>query len=145
MLKGIDPLLSPEMLAVLAAMGHGDSIALVDANFPAHSIGANTTHGTPLRMDCDILRATRAVLSLMPVDDFGEHPVLSMQVVGDPQAIPPVVAEAAPIFAAEGAQIHAVERFAFYDATRAAFAIVQTTEARLYGNFIIRKGVIRPD
>ncbi|TRW96611.1 ribose ABC transporter [Paracoccus sp. M683] len=142
MLHGIDPLISPDLLMVLASMGHGDEIALVDANFPAVSVARDTVHGRALRMDCDALQAIRAVLSLLPVDTFGDQPVLTMQVVGDAQAVPPVVAEAAPLFAAQGAAMGSLERFAFYEQARRAFAVVLTAEPRSYGNFIIRKGII---
>lgn len=142
MLKGIDPLISPELLLVLARMGHGDSIAVVDANFPATSVGSRTVHGQPLRMDCSAPRAVQAVLSLIPVDGFDTDPVVTMQVVGDAAQVPETVAEAAPLFAAEGHGMAAVDRFEFYRLAGAAYAILHTTEARLYGNFIIRKGVI---
>ena len=84
----------------------------------------------------------RAVLSLMPIDGFEPDPVVTMQVVGDPAATPEVVAEAAPLFTAEGHGTAAVDRFAFYSLAAAAFVILHTTETRLYGNFIIRKGVV---
>ena len=142
MLKGIDPLISPELLMVLARMGHGDTIAIVDANFPAASVGSRTVHGQPLRIDCSAPRAVRAVLSLMPIDGFEPDPVVTMQVVGDPAATPEVVAEAAPLFTAEGHGTAAVDRFAFYGLAAGAFVILHTTETRLYGNFIIRKGVV---
>lgn len=144
MLKGIDPMIGPELLAVLAGMGHGDEIAVVDANFPAASVARDTVTGRALRMDCDALRAVRAVLSLLPVDQFESDPVLTMQVVGDAQAVPDIVAEAAPLFTAEGCASTAIERFAFYERARRCFAVLQTGETRLYGNFIIRKGVIHP-
>ncbi|MFN3499543.1 MAG: RbsD/FucU family protein, partial [Pannonibacter indicus] len=94
MLKGIHPLISPELLMVLAAMGHGDEIAIVDANFPAESTARHTVHGVPLRMDCPAVKAVEAILTLLPVDTFDGDPVFTMQVVGDAAAIPPVVAEA---------------------------------------------------
>lgn len=142
MLKGIDPLIGPELLMVLAQMGHGDEIVIVDANFPATSMAMDTVHGTPLRMDCNAVRAVQAVLSLFPIDTFGTDPILTMQVVGDPDAVPPVVTEAAPLFAAEGFTSVGLERFAFYDRARQGFAILLTQESRSYGNFIIRKGII---
>ena len=144
MLKGLDPLLKPALLEVLAAMGHGDDIAVVDANFPAASLARRTVHGRALSCDASAIRAVEAILSVLPVDDFTDDAVRSMAVVGDPSAIPEVVAEAAPLFAAEGATIVPLERFAFYAAARDAFAILLTDERRLYGNFIIRKGVVRP-
>ena len=142
MLKGIDPLIGPDLLMVLARMGHGDTIAIVDANFPAASVGSRTVHGQPLRIDCSAPRAVQAVLSLMPIDGFEPDPVVTMQVVGDPAATPEVVAEAAPLFTAEGHGTAAVDRFAFYGLAAGAFVILHTTETRLYGNFIIRKGVV---
>ena len=101
-----------------------------------------TVHGQPLRMDSNAPRAVRAALSLMPIDGFDPDPVVTMQVVGDALTTPETVAEAAPLFAAEGHAMSAVDRFAFYELAQAAYAIVHTREARLYGNFIIRKGVI---
>ncbi|PZQ52106.1 MAG: ribose ABC transporter [Rhodovulum sulfidophilum] len=142
MLKGIDPLLNPELLAVLAAMGHGDEIVFSDANFPATSVAAETVHGVALRVDCPVLAALGAALSIFPLDTFDGAPVLTMQVVGDPDATPEVVAEAAPLFAAEGAAMATLERFAFYERAKGAFAIVRTLERRPYGNFILRKGVL---
>lgn len=142
MLKGIDALLGPELLMVLAAMGHGDEIVLADANFPGTAIAARTVHGRLLRMDCPAPRALRAVLSLLPLDGFEPDPVMTMQVVDDAAAVPEVVAEARPIVAAEGAAMGSLERHAFYDRAGRAFAVVQTAETRIYGNFILRKGVI---
>ena len=142
MLKGIDPIIAPELLMVLASMGHGDEVVIADANFPAASVARDSVHGQLLRMDCTAPRAVRAVLSLLPVDRYEPDPVLSMQVVGDPTAIPEAVAETAPLFAAEGVAIAGLERFAFYARARRAFAVIRTCETRPYGNFIIRKGVI---
>lgn len=127
---------------VLASMGHGDEIVVADANFPAHSVAATTRHGAPLRMDCTATRAVQAILSLLPVDGYEPDPVLSMQVVGDPDRRPDTVAEATPLFRAAGAGMASLDRFAFYERARGAYAVVQTAELRPYGNFIIRKGVI---
>ncbi|KRW95246.1 RbsD/FucU family protein [Paracoccus sp. MKU1] len=142
MLKGIDPLIGPEVLAVLAQMGHGDEIAMVDANFPAASVAARTVCRNVLHMDRDAIRCLRAVLSLLPLDRYEPDPVLTMQVVGDPDAIPEVVAEAAPLLAHEGIAPASLERFAFYRRAEGCFAILRTAERRPYGNFILRKGVI---
>ncbi|MEF2554173.1 RbsD/FucU domain-containing protein [Aurantimonas sp. A2-1-M11] len=144
MLKGIDPLLNADILGVLAAMGHGDEIVITDANFPSESVAHHTVYGTTLRMDCSAPRAVQAILSLLPVDDFEPDAVRYMNVVGDPQAVPDVIAEGAALFRAEGAELTGVDRFDFYDQARQAYAIVQTGERRFYGNFIIRKGVIPP-
>lgn len=142
MLKGINPLISPDLLRALARMGHGDQIAIVDANFPAESVSRDTVEGRSLHVDCDAVRALEAVLSLLPLDDFQPDPVVTMQIVGDAQAVPPVVAEAQPLLAAEGVKSAALERFAFYERARTAFVVLRTAETRSYGNFILRKGII---
>jgi L-fucose mutarotase len=143
MLRGIDPILSPDLLRILRAMGHGDEIVIADANFPAEGSGRQV-----VRLDgVSATRALRAILSVMPLDSFVEDPALSMQVVDDPAAVPPVVAafqEIVDAVADHPARIQPLERFAFYDRARAAFAIVQTGERRLYGNIILKKGVLPP-
>jgi len=144
MLKTIDPLLNPDLLRVLALMGHGDLIVIADANFPAASVAACTVTGVPLRIDCDAPRALEAVLSLMPLDDFEPDPVQTMQVVGEPDTVPEVVAAAMPRLAAEGVEPASVERFEFYERAKNTFAILRTAELRPYGNFILRKGVVLP-
>ena len=143
MLKGIDPLLSPDLLATLRAMGHGDSIAIVDANFPAESTARRL-----LRLDGhDAVRVLDAVLSVLPLDDFEADAASRMQVVGEPHAEMPIFAEFRRVIARHeltSAALGSLERFAFYEAARAAFAIVATGETRLYGNILLRKGVLRP-
>lgn len=146
MLKTIDPVLSPDLLWVLAAMGHGDDLALVDANHPAERIARATVFGRTVQLPgIDMARAARAILSLLPVDQSKPDPIRRMEVVGDPDAIPAVQAEvlaeverAAP----HAAPLGGVERFAFYDEARAAFAVVQVGDPRPFGCFLIRKGVI---
>lgn len=144
MLKGIDPLIGPDLLRVLARMGHGDEIVLADANFPSATVARGTVVGHELRIDCDAIRALQAVLSLLPLDGYQPDPVLTMQVVEDAAQIPAVVAEAAPLLAAEGVVSASLERFAFYDRAERSFAVLRTAEIRPYGNFILRKGVINP-
>lgn len=143
MLRNIDPILSPDLLYILAAMGHGDEIVIADANFPGESCAKRL-----VRLDgIDAVRVLRAVLSIMPLDSFAEDRAVSMAVVGDPQSIPPVVAlfqQAIDETADHPARIQPIERFAFYDRSRAAYAIIQTGEVRLYGNVILKKGVIFP-
>ena len=142
MLKGIDQLLTPELLFALASMGHGDEICLADANFPAASIaGAKPLIRLP---GADGVRALKAVLSVLPLDGFEPHPAAVMAVVGDPSAVPPVVAEYRSVLG-PGVGVEVVERFAFYGRARAAFAVVATSEARKYGNILLRKGVIASD
>jgi L-fucose mutarotase len=145
MLKGIDPLLNPDMLHALCSMGHGDDLIIADANFPAASISRATVLGRPLRMDCDTARALAAVLSVMPVDTFVADAAARMEVVGKPEEIPPAQEEALALLRAEGAAVIGIERFAFYERARRAFAVVQTRERRFYGCLAVRKGVIAPD
>ncbi|CUH40352.1 L-fucose mutarotase [Jannaschia seosinensis] len=148
MLKGIDPRLDADMLHALRAMGHGDTLVLVDANFPALSMARDTVLGAPLRIDAPRLAdAAEAVLSLMPLDTFVDNFAARMQVVGAPDALPDPIAETQRVMAdaGEARVIPQVDRFAFYDLARAAFAIVQTGERRLYGNVMLRKGVIPPE
>ncbi len=143
MLKHIDPLLIPDLLQMLAAMGHGDELVIVDANFPAVSSAQRL-----VRLDgVSATRVLQAVLSLLPLDDFVDSPAAVMQVVGSPQAVPEVVKEFQQIVnAAEDKEIKitAIERFKFYERSRAAFAVIVSGETRLYGNIILKKGVIRP-
>jgi L-fucose mutarotase len=146
MLRNIDPAFSAELLYVLMLMGHGDDIVLCDVNHPAVSIAKETTYGKLIDMPgCDIARAAQAILSLMPLDDFVEHPVMRMEVVGDPQGQVPVFATMqATLDACEKrvVSIGAYERFAFYEAAKKSFAIVRTSDPGPYGCFIMRKGVI---
>ncbi|AKR57042.1 hypothetical protein XM25_14820 [Devosia sp. H5989] len=143
MLKGIPPVLGPDLLHILRAMGHGDEIAIVDANYPAEAAGPEV-----VRLDghtaTDILEA---ILTLMPLDDFVDDAVFGMQVVGEPDKRMPVMEEFDAIVAhyEPGMKLKLVERFAFYDRVESAFAIVQTGERRLYGNILLKKGIIRPD
>lgn len=146
MLKNLDPVLSADLLWLLAAMGHGDDLALVDANHPAETIARATTSGRLVRLPgLTMERAARAILSVLPIDDFEADPVRRMQVVGEPDAIPAVQAAVQrELDAALGqpAPLAGIERFAFYAAARKAFAVVQVGDPRPYGCFLLRKGVI---
>ncbi len=146
MLKGIDPVLSAEVLQVLMLMGHGDDLVLCDVNHPAASIARHTSHGKLIDMSgCDLPRAAAAILSLMPLDTFVEEPVMRMQVVGDPQGTAPIFARMQQTLdTAEGRPVRmgALERFGFYAAAKRAFAIIRTSDPGPYGCFILRKGVI---
>ncbi len=145
MLKGIDPLLTPELLKVLAEMGHGDEIVVADANFTAASLG----RGKPVIAlpGVGTLRASEAILSLLPLDAMVDQPVAFMQVSGTPQGYlsglqRDVIARLQAAGWAQPAQCQATERFAFYERVRGAFAIVHTGELQPYGNFLFKKGVI---
>ena len=149
MLKSLDPLLTPELLHVLAAMGHGDELVLCDANFPADSVARSTVHGRPVVLaGADAPRAARAILSLLPLDTFVETPALRMEVADDSAAVPAVQAEVqAEVDAAAGRVLSMapLDRFAFYDRARRAYAVVATGERRFWGCFILTKGVVPPD
>jgi L-fucose mutarotase len=141
MLKGLPPLLSPDLLHVLASMGHGDELVLADANFPAATHARRLIH-LPGASAPDVLRA---VLQVLPLDDFVPQAALTMQVVGDPDARPPVVMEFDAVLQSHGCAASAsLERFAFYTRAAGAFAIVATGETRIYGNLLLKKGVVRP-
>jgi L-fucose mutarotase len=131
------------LLYVLQAMGHGDQITIVDANYPGDSAGPEL-----VRMDghsaTDVLEA---ILTLMPLDDFVDDPAISMQVVGaDSSRREPIVDEFEAIVKKYEPKmgIQSMERFAFYERANSGYAIVQTGERRLYGNIILKKGVVRP-
>jgi L-fucose mutarotase len=140
MLVGLDPVLSPDLLHALAAMGHGDRIVLVDGNYPG-TRGQQVIYLPGL----DVPRVLQAVLSVLPIDTFVPDPCVVMQVVGDPDAVPPVVGEMNALLAKHGAKpAVSLERHAFYAAAETAYAIVQTGERRFYGCIILTKGVIAP-
>jgi L-fucose mutarotase len=143
MLKGLDPLLNADLLHVLRAMGHGDDLVISDANFPATTMGRRL-----VRIDGVLApRVLEAVLSVMPLDDFVAEPCGRIEVVGEPDAEPEVCKEFQKIIdRAEGGRfkLAKIERFAFYERARQAFAVVQTGETRLYGCVLLKMGVVRP-
>lgn len=141
MLRNIPSILSPDLLHCLRAMGHGDEIVLADANFPGSSMGQRL-----IRLDgISCTDTLGAIVRLLPLDTFVETPAHVMEVVGDPATIPEIVAEFQTIIDTQAdnpAPIAALERFAFYERARKAYAVVQTGETRLYGNIILTKGVL---
>ena len=146
MLKKIPPLITAELLTILAEMGHGDDLVLVDRNFPGVSVAASTVSGQCIQLaGINTTEAAKAILELFPVDTFVDVPVKRMAVVGEPDAILDVHSDMQrTLDTAEGRPItvEAIERHAFYEAASRAFAVVQTTEARPYGCFILKKGVV---
>ncbi len=140
MLKGISPLLSPELIKVLAEMGHGDEIVLADAHFPGHSCNARVLRADGLKI-ADLLRA---IIPIFELDAYAP-PLLMMAAVSGDTLDPEV--EAAYVHAlqtgcAQVPEITRLERFAFYERTRQAYAVVMTGELAKYGNIILKKGVI---
>ena len=146
MLKGLDPLLSADLLWVLAAMGHGDDLALVDGNHPAEKIARATTSGRLIRLPGVAMdRAALAILAVLPIDEFEPAPVRRMQVVGSPTEIPDVQREVQAVLdrvLGKSQPLIGIERFGFYDAAQKAFAVVQCGDPRPYGCFLFRKGII---
>ena len=148
MLKGIDPALNADILRALRAMGHGDDLIIADTNFPSDSVARQTVIGKLLRLDTGAPEAVAAVLSVMPLDTFVDDAAARMEIVGAPDEIAPVQAEVqAAIDAAEGKPwpLFPIERYAFYERARKAYAVIQTGERRFYGCFALRKGVIPPE
>ena len=144
MLKGIPPIISPELLKVLCEMGHSDRIVIGDGNFPAETMGKNAIvircdgHGVPELLD--------AILQVFPLDTYVEKPVSLMQVMpGDTVETPiwdtykEIVAKHDP----RGSEaIGEIERFAFYEETKKAYAVIATGETALYANIMLQKGVV---
>ena len=147
MLKGINPLLNADVLHVLRLMGHGDDLIIADTNFPSDSVARQTVYGKLLRIDAPAADVVEAVLSVMPVDTFVDDAAARMEVVDEPKTILPVMLEVQDkVSAAHGSkQLLPIERFAFYDRAKKAYAVIQTGERRFYGCFAFRKGVIGPD
>jgi len=143
LLKNIHPLIDADLLYNLRAMGHGDYIALVDRNFPAIAIA----QGKPViqMTGVNVVAAGDAILSLLPLDTFVDHPVKRMNPVDGGTSLPPAQLEFQEMLRGhltEATAMEAIERFDFYQQASHAFAIVQTGEARAYGCFLVQKGVI---
>mmetsp|Transcript_31093 Transcript_31093/g.79944 ORF Transcript_31093/g.79944 Transcript_31093/m.79944 type:complete len:162 (+) Transcript_31093:86-571(+) len=153
LLKGLDPLLTADLLYILRLAGHGDELVICDCNFPAHEVATKTTTGRLITLaGADCPQAVRAICSLLPLDYFVPCPAWHMS----PQAgsqLPPLGVEVhAAVKAAlletgnEGVSFEAIDRFEFYERARKGFAVVQAVgERRPYGCFILKKGVVGPD
>ena len=145
MLKGISPILSPELLKALCEMGHGDELVIADGNFPSASVGKDAVviradgHGTAELLD--------AILRLFPLDTYVEKPVALMQVVpGDKEPTPAIWKEYETILEKHepgNCRMETVERFAFYERAKKAYAIVATGETAAYANILLKKGVVK--
>ena len=145
MLKGISPLISPELLKALAEMGHGDELVIADGNFPCHSVGKNSVviradgHGVPEILD--------AILELIPLDTYTEKPVALMEVVkGDTCGTPEIWGTYEEILAKHEPSHHEIdytERFAFYERAKGAYLIIATGEKAIYANILLKKGVVK--
>ena len=142
MLKGIPAIIPPELLKILSEMGHGDEICIGDANFPGQALSSRVIrmdgHGVPEILD--------AILQLFPLDAYVEHPVNLMEVMpGDPVETPiwDTYEEIVAKYDERGADaIGTIERFAFYEEAKKAYAVIATGESALYANIILQKGVV---
>lgn len=140
MLKGISPLVSPELLKVLATMGHSDEIILADAHFPADSFNDNVLRADGLRIP-DLLEA---ILPLFELDEYVPHPLIMMAAVEGDELDPEVEKSYLSAIHKSNPNVPAIERidrFDFYDRAKEAFAVVMTGETAKYGNIILKKGV----
>ncbi|WP_404864211.1 RbsD/FucU family protein [Georhizobium sp. MAB10] len=146
MLKSIPTMIDAELLWILRSMGHGDTLVICDANFPATSVALHTVTKKLARLaGVDTTEFAEALFKLFPLDSFVDHPIAHMQVVGKPGERLPIHEEfkaAADRAEAGDIGMTSIERHAFYDAARQAYAVVQTSEERPYGCFIVTKGVI---
>ena len=143
MLKGTPKIISPELLKALCEMGHGDTLCIADGNFPAETMGKNAIviradgHGVPELLD--------AILQLFPLDTYVDAPVMLMQVTPGDDVDPVIWKEYRKIVDKhqDNVNFEEIERFAFYERARDAYAIVATGEGALYANVILKKGVVK--
>lgn len=141
MLKNIPSIISPELLKILHEMGHSDEIVIGDGNFPAASNAKRLVradgHGVPELLD--------AILQLFPLDTYVEAPVMLMQVTPGDDVDPVIWKEYRKIVDKhqDDVNFEEIERFAFYERARNAYAIVATGESALYANVILKKGVVK--
>ena len=143
MLKGISPLISPELLKVLCEMGHGDDIVLADANFPSETTGKRVIRADGIGA-ADLLKA---ILPLFPLDTYEKDRFILMEVVpGDP-VVPVIWDEYKEILNEQepGTPVEFMERFAYYERAKNAYCVVATGETAQYANIILKKGVVYTD
>ena len=141
MLKGIDPVLTGELLKLLDEMGHGDKLLLVDRNYPAFASGKPVVHLGEISQS----RAAEAILSVFPLDTFVEAPLERMEVDDDPSVVAPVQEEVLAVARAgheKPLEFGIVPRLEFYERAKEVFAVVKTLESRPWGCFILQKGVV---
>lgn len=144
MLKGIDPLLSGELLNVLDTMGHADQLALVDRNFPAASSGRPVIH----LGEVGVVRALEAILSVFPLDSFVEHPLERMEVSDDASIVTPnqaAVLELASRSHEAPLEYGVIPRLDFYERVRTVSVVIHTLESQPWGCFVLQKGVVFDD
>ena len=144
MLKGIPAILFPELLKVVCEMGHGDELVIADGNFPAESIGKNAVviradgHGMPEMLD--------AILQIIPLDQYVDQPAALMKVVPCDPVVPVIWDEYRALLKKHGEdpdKVEMMERFAFYDRAKNAYAVIATGETAIYANVLLKKGVVK--
>ena len=149
MLKEIDNRLNAEVRHAMRLMGHGDVLIVADTNFPSDSISRSTVCGDLLRMEnLTAAQTIDAVLSVMPLDTFVDDFAGRMEIVGEPNTLPPVQEEVQSLIIQNDEKkrpMISIERFAFYDFAKTSYAVIQTGERRFYGCFMLRKGVVPPE
>ena len=137
MLFGIDPIITPELLHVLASMGHGDEIVLVDCNFPAHSVAETTSYGSVIELaGVDVPSAVKGVLSLMPLDAFDQSSFRMDPESKDLPEVQKLVKNYLGTIPGAPWALKAIQRIDFYDRASNSFAVIRTTERRPYGCFL---------
>jgi len=143
MLKGVSTAISPELMSVMMKMGHGDELVLADGNFPADSSAQRVVRADGLGVSAVL----QAILKFFPIDTFVDNPALVMQPVQKEAAQPPIWKDFRKLLEMEEGrriELAPIERFAFYERTKQAYAIVATSETALYANLILKKGVVMP-
>ncbi len=143
MLKGIPPVISPDLMHVLMKMGHGDELVIADGNFPADSKAQQIARADGL----GVVEILEAVLKFLPIDKFVDDPVAVMKPVNAKDPEPPIWKDFRRLLEmSQGRRIELtqVERFEFYEKAEAAYAIVATSDSALYANIILKKGVVSP-
>ena len=140
MLKGISPLISPELLMALSSMGHGDEIVLADAHFPGHTFNDFVIRADGIRIP-DLLKA---IMPLFELDSYVDHPLVMMASVKGDSLDPSVeesYLESIRITNPDVPPVLRIDRFDFYERAKKSFAVVMTGESAKYGNIILKKGV----
>lgn len=141
MLKGIPKNVSPDLLKILCEMGHGDEIVIADGNFPAERCGQRV-----VRADASGgVEMLESVLTLIPLDTYAEQNFILMQLSGNDTVEPPIWSEYQSIAAKldDNVRLGQIDRFAFYERAKAAFAVIATGEEATYANIILKKGVVK--
>ena len=148
MLKNIPSILSPELLKILMEMGHGDEIVIADGNFPGASIALETPSQNLIRLDGQsVPPVLEAILTVLPLDGYADKAVGLMEVVPGDTVKTPIWYEYKKIIEASDEKakfddFEYIERFAFYERAKKAYAIIATSEAALYANIILKKGCV---